>query len=62
MKRCCIIYNEPGEGALADELDVLDQVAHIEKHLDGTWIYQFTEKESLTGFMEEIADPCCRKT
>ena len=22
-----------GEGALADELDVLDQVAHIEKHL-----------------------------
>ena len=33
MKRCCIIYNEPGEGALADELDVLDQVDHIEKHL-----------------------------
>ena len=33
MSRCCIIYNEPGEGALADELDVLDQVEHIEKHL-----------------------------
>ncbi len=33
MQRCCIIYNEPGQDALADELDVLDQVAHIEKHL-----------------------------
>ncbi len=33
MRRCCIIYNEPGKSALADELDVLDQVAHIEKHL-----------------------------
>jgi hypothetical protein len=29
MRRCCIIYNEPREGALADELDVLDKVAHI---------------------------------
>jgi hypothetical protein len=33
MSRCCIIYNQPREGALADELDVLDQVEYIEKHL-----------------------------
>jgi D-alanine-D-alanine ligase len=54
MRRCCIIYNEPGEGALADELDVLDQVAHIEKHLIdlGISVYRkgITEK-----FMSEIA-------
>ncbi len=29
MKRCCILYNEPGSDAQADELDVLDQVEHI---------------------------------
>ena len=29
MRRCCIIYNEPRESALADELDVLDQVDTI---------------------------------
>ena len=54
MRRCCIIYNEPGKDALADELDVLDQVAHIEKHLIdlGISVYRkgITEK-----FMSEIA-------
>ena len=54
MRRCCIIYNEPREGALADELDVLDQVAHIERHLIelGISVYRkcITEK-----FMSEIA-------
>ena len=54
MRRCCIIYNEPLEGALADELDVLDQVAHIERHLIelGISVYRkgITEK-----FMSEIA-------
>ena len=53
MRRCCIIYNEPGKDALADELDVLDQVAHIEKHLTelGVSVYRkgITEK-----FMSEI--------
>jgi len=29
MKKCLIIYNEPGPDALADELDVLDQVNFI---------------------------------
>jgi D-alanine-D-alanine ligase len=54
MRRCCIIYNEPGKDALADEIDVLDQVAHIEKHLIdlGILVYRkgITEK-----FMSEIA-------
>lgn len=55
MRRCCIIYNEPRKGALADELDVLDQVAHIEKHLIdlGLSVYRkgITEK-----FMSEVED------
>jgi len=54
MSRCCIIYNEPGEGALADELDVLDQVAHIETHLSESGISVY--RKGITGrFMEEIA-------
>lgn len=54
MKRCCIIYNEPGEGALADELDVLDQVEHIEQHLKALGITVY--RKGITGrFMEEIA-------
>jgi D-alanine-D-alanine ligase len=54
MKRCCIIYNEPLDGALADELDVLDQVAHIEKHVAelGIEVYR---KGITSRFMEEIA-------
>ncbi len=54
MRRCCIIYNEPGTNALADELDVLDQVAHIEKHLIelGISVYR---KGITERFMEEIA-------
>ena len=53
MKRCCIIYNEPLNGALADELDVLDQVAHVEKHLKelGVSVYR---KGITSLFMEEI--------
>ena len=35
------------QGALADELDVLDQVAHIEKHLIELGISVYTEKELL---------------
>jgi len=53
MKKCCIIYNEPGEGALADELDVLDQVAYIENHLKvlGISVYR---KGITDRFMDEI--------
>ncbi len=54
MKRCCIIYNEPGKDALADELDVLDQVAHIEKHLEELGIEVY--RKGITSlFMNEIA-------
>jgi D-alanine-D-alanine ligase len=54
MRRCCIIYNEPGKDALADELDVLDQVAHIEEHLKilGIKVYR---KGITVNFMEEMA-------
>jgi D-alanine-D-alanine ligase len=53
MNKCCIIYNEPGDGALADELDVLDQVDHIEKHLTelGITVYR---KGITSDFMTEI--------
>jgi D-alanine-D-alanine ligase len=55
MSRCCIIYNEPREGALADELDVLDQVAHIEQHLVelGISVYR---KGITNNFMSEVED------
>lgn len=54
MQRCCIIYNEPSDGALADELDVLDQVMHIEQHIKelGTEVYR---KGITDRFMDEIA-------
>jgi D-alanine-D-alanine ligase len=55
MKRCCIIYNEPREGALADELDVLDQVTHIEDHLKKLGI-SVSRKGITTRFMQEIAE------
>jgi len=60
MRRCCIIYNEPGEGALADELDVLDQVAHIEKHLIDLGISVY-RKGITERFMAEIADLAVEK-
>jgi D-alanine-D-alanine ligase len=54
MKKCCIIYNEPLPGALEDELDVLDQVSHIEQHLIeiGFNVYR---KGITENFMTEIA-------
>ncbi|HEX2969761.1 MAG TPA: ATP-grasp domain-containing protein [Bacteroidales bacterium] len=54
MKRCCIIYNEPSTGALADELDVLDQVKHIEKHLIELG-FEVRRKGITDRFMDEIA-------
>ena len=53
MKRCCIIYNEPLKGALEDELDVLEQVEHVEQGMKelGIDVYRkgITEK-----FMDEV--------
>ena len=54
MRRCCIIYNEPGKDALADELDVLDQVAHIEEHLIELGI-NVVRKGITDRFMDEIS-------
>jgi D-alanine-D-alanine ligase len=60
MRRSCIIYNEPGEGALADELDVLDEVAHIEKHLIDLGIE--VERKGITShFMDEIHELAASK-
>jgi D-alanine-D-alanine ligase len=55
MEKCCIIYNEPLPGALEDELDVLDQVEHIEQHLleMGIGVYR---KGITANFMAEIAE------
>ena len=55
MRRCCIIYNEPSEGALADELDVLDQVSHIEKHLIDLGISVY-RKGITDKFMSEVEE------
>jgi D-alanine-D-alanine ligase len=53
-KKCCIIYNQPREGALPDELDVLDQVEYVETHLRELGIE--TERKGITSnFMTEIA-------
>jgi D-alanine-D-alanine ligase len=53
MKRCCIIYNEPLEGALEDELDVIDQVEHVEQGMIelGIDIYRKGISEK---FMDEV--------
>jgi D-alanine-D-alanine ligase len=55
IRKCCILYNQPGESALADELDVLDQVEFIEKHLIelGIDVYR---KGITTSFMNEVGD------
>ena len=60
MRRCCIIYNEPGVNALADELDVLDQVGHIEKHLIGLGISVY-RKGITERFMQEISKAWIRR-
>jgi D-alanine-D-alanine ligase len=59
-KRCCILFNQPGEGALADELDVLEQVEFIEKHLIelGFDVYR---KGITSLFMKEIEDVTTEK-
>lgn len=53
-KKCCLLYNQPGENALADELDVIDQVGYIEANLRGIGIE--TYRMGITNnFMEEIS-------
>ena len=53
MSRCCIIYNEPLPGALEDELDVIDQVDHVEKGLRELGIDAY-RKGITDKFMDEV--------
>ena len=53
MKRCCIIYNEPMPGALEDELDVIDQVVHVEQGMRDLGIDVY-RKGITDKFMDEI--------
>jgi len=52
--RCCILYNQPREGALPDELDVLDQVEYIEQNLNDLGIKTY-RKGITADFMNEVA-------
>ncbi|MBK8884305.1 MAG: ATP-grasp domain-containing protein [Bacteroidales bacterium] len=60
MKKCCIIFNEPLPGALEDELDVLDQVGHIEQNMVEMGINVY-RKGITENFMQEIADLAAEK-
>jgi D-alanine-D-alanine ligase len=60
MKKCYIIYNEPGANALADELDVLDQVEHVEKHLLELDV-DVKRKGITADFMNEISSLAAEK-
>ena len=54
LKRCCILYNKPREGALADELDVISQVELIESNLNKLGIE--TCRAGITlDFINEVA-------
>lgn len=52
-KKCCIIYNEPREGALPDELDVLDQVEFVSRNLSELGIESYLRGVT-TNFMKEV--------
>ena len=53
-KRCCILFNQPGDNALPDELDVLDQVKLIENTLHELGIKTYRKGVTL-DFMSEMA-------
>ena len=53
MSRCCIIYNEPLPGALEDELDVIDQVVHVEQGMKDIGIDVY-RKGITENFMDEV--------
>jgi len=53
-KKCCLLYNQPGENALADELDVIDQVGYIEANLREIGVETY-RKGITNNFMEEIS-------
>lgn len=51
--KCCILYNQPHDNALPDELDVLDQVEFIEENLKLLGITTY-RKGITSKFMEEV--------
>lgn len=53
MKKCCLLFNQPREDALPDELDVLDQVEYIEENLNLLGISTY-RKGITADFMNEI--------
>lgn len=59
-RRCFILFNQPGESALADELDVLEQVDFIEKHLKELGI-DILRKGITAAFMQEVLDISAEK-
>ena len=54
MKKCLIIYNEPGPQALPDELDVLDQVNFIRDTLAGLG-HTVSQRGITDDFFREIS-------
>jgi D-alanine-D-alanine ligase len=52
--KCCILYNQPGENALADELDIIEQVEYVESHLHEMNIGTY-RKGITTDFMNELS-------
>jgi D-alanine-D-alanine ligase len=59
-KKCCIIYNQPRENALPDELDVLDQVDFIETTLHKLGIETY-RKGITADFMKEVVTLAAEK-
>lgn len=59
-RRCCILFNQPREGALPDELDVLDQVEYIEGNLNKIGIETY-RKGITSEFMSEVAGLAAEK-
>lgn len=55
LNRCCILFNQPHENALPDELDVLDQVEYVDQNLRELG-YDTYRKGVTADFMKEIAD------
>lgn len=53
-KNCCILFNQPRENALPDELDVLDQVEYVEKNLWELGVNTY-RKGITADFMSEVA-------
>jgi D-alanine-D-alanine ligase len=51
--KCCILYNQPRDNALPDELDILEQVEYVERHLAEMGVDTY-RKGITTDFMEEL--------